>query len=55
MSPEENQILAAYTGHNSRAYSTRLKSLGWVPKEKGIIETVDGDVDFSAKMFTNQA
>ncbi|KAF8600417.1 hypothetical protein BDV93DRAFT_559394, partial [Ceratobasidium sp. AG-I] len=54
VSPEANQILAMYTGHNSRAYSTRLKALGWVPKEKGIIETVDSDVEFSAKMFTAQ-
>lgn len=52
--PEEDQILMLYTGHNSRAYSTRLKALGWAPKEKGIIETVDDDIDFSAKMFTRQ-
>ncbi|KAG8684311.1 hypothetical protein FRC08_013763 [Ceratobasidium sp. 394] len=39
---------------NSRAYSTRLKALGWIPREKSIKDTVDGDVDFLVKMFTQK-
>jgi hypothetical protein len=54
VSVEKDSILSLYVGANSRAYSTRLKALGWVPKEKSIIDSVDGDVDFSAKMFTGK-
>ncbi|KAG9098722.1 hypothetical protein FRC06_006042 [Ceratobasidium sp. 370] len=51
---ETNPVLALYSGANSRAYSTRLKALGWVPKENSIKDTVDEDVDFSVKMFAKK-
>ncbi|KAG9098449.1 hypothetical protein FS749_003780 [Ceratobasidium sp. UAMH 11750] len=51
---EINPVLALYSGSNSRAYSTRLKALGWIPREKSIKDTVDGDVDFLVKMFTQK-
>jgi hypothetical protein len=54
VSVEKDSILSLYIGTNSRAYSTRLKALGWVPKEKSILDSVDGDVDFSAKLATGK-
>lgn len=46
-----NPLVALFSGGNSRATSTRLKRLGWVPKEKSILDTVDEDVEYSVKII----
>ncbi|KAJ1303605.1 hypothetical protein OPQ81_011788 [Rhizoctonia solani] len=48
---EYDRILSYYIGTSCRVRSTRLKSLGWEPKEKGIKETVSEDVDASLEMI----
>ncbi|KAG8770268.1 hypothetical protein FRC12_004405 [Ceratobasidium sp. 428] len=51
VSAQKDPVLTLYSGSNSRAYSTRLKKLGWVPKEKSIKDTVDEDVEFVANLL----
>ncbi|KAG8766603.1 hypothetical protein FRC12_006765 [Ceratobasidium sp. 428] len=51
VSAQKDSVLTLYSGSNSRAYATRLKQLGWVPKEKNIKDSVDEDAEFMANLL----
>ncbi|CAE6442412.1 unnamed protein product [Rhizoctonia solani] len=48
---EYDRILSYASGSTSRVKSTRLRALGWTPKEKNIMDTIDEDVDASLEMM----
>ncbi|CAE6437456.1 unnamed protein product [Rhizoctonia solani] len=48
---EYDRILSYASGSTSRVKSTRLRALGWTPKEKNIMDTIDEDVDASLEMI----
>jgi len=46
LTPEENIVVAQYTGYNSRGKAEKARKLGWKPTGPAILDTVEAEVDY---------